>query len=120
MSEHQHAPDVFEESDWEMKPVVVTVIALFIFLAIGIVFGEVTIRLAAVKADALETTEFYGNREVPAPRLQVDEPADLRAFHEKEEAKLNSYQMIDPDRGAVRIPIERAIELTAEEAENGR
>jgi hypothetical protein len=43
---------------------------------------------------------------------------DLQEFRKAEDAKLNSYQYIDKDKGVVRIPIERAMQLMAEEAKS--
>ncbi len=49
----------------------------------------------------------------PAPELE-NRPADsLARLREKEDALLESYGWIDPQRGIVRIPVERAMELTA-------
>jgi len=42
--------------------------------------------------------------------------ADLQEFRKAEDAKLNSYQYLDKDKGVVRIPVERAMQLMAEEA----
>lgn len=55
-----------------------------------------------------------GPRMVPAPHLQVTPPAEMRALAAAEEARLGSYGWVDRATGRVRIPIERAIELTAE------
>ena len=41
---------------------------------------------------------------------------DLQVIRKAEETKLNSYQYLDKDKGVVRIPVERAIQLMAEEA----
>jgi len=49
------------------------------------------------------------------PVLQVDEAAELEKMRTKEDALLNSYGWVDKDAGIVRIPIDRAIELTAEQ-----
>jgi hypothetical protein len=49
-----------------------------------------------------------------APVLQTDAAAELRALRSKEDAMLESYGWIDRKAGVIRIPIERAIELTAE------
>jgi len=50
----------------------------------------------------------------PPPRLQVDPHFDLLQKRAQEDAVLNSYGWVDRANGTVRIPIERAIELTAE------
>lgn len=43
---------------------------------------------------------------------------ELQSLRKDEEAKLNSYQYIDKDKGVVRIPIERAMQIMAEEAKS--
>lgn len=50
----------------------------------------------------------------PEPRLQANPQADMRTMREKEDAVLNHYGWMDPNRGVVRIPIDRAMELVAE------
>lgn len=52
--------------------------------------------------------------EPPEPRLQANPQADMRLMREKEEAILNHYGWVDPNRGVVRIPIDRALDLVAE------
>jgi hypothetical protein len=50
----------------------------------------------------------------PSPQLQVDPQIDLLQKRAQEDAVLNSYGWVDRANGTVRIPIDRAIELTAE------
>ncbi len=45
------------------------------------------------------------------PRLQVHGPEDLRDLRAREDAILHDYGWIDREKGIVRIPIERAMEL---------
>ncbi len=47
----------------------------------------------------------------PEPRLQVNAPEDLKKLHEQEDSFLSSYGWVDKQNGAVRIPIDRAIDL---------
>ncbi len=54
-------------------------------------------------------------KQPPEPRLQANEPPDLARFHKGEEAILDHYGWVDPDKGVVRIPVERALELVAKE-----
>jgi hypothetical protein len=49
----------------------------------------------------------------PEPRLQENPTADLNRFRATEEAKLNGYGWVDRERGIIRIPIERAMDLLA-------
>jgi hypothetical protein len=54
-------------------------------------------------------------KEPPEPRLQPNPPMDLKEFRAGEEAILNNYGWIDPEKGIVRIPVARAMELVAKE-----
>jgi hypothetical protein len=49
----------------------------------------------------------------PEPRLQEHAVRDLQQMRATEDQILNSYQWVDQQRGAVRIPIDRAMELIA-------
>jgi hypothetical protein len=55
----------------------------------------------------------------PAPRLQTDPDADLAALHAQEARELTSYGWVDRGAGIARIPIERAMELTAQRGISG-
>ncbi len=54
-------------------------------------------------------------KEPPEPRLQPRPVMDLKSFRAGEEAILNSYGWVDPAKGIVRIPVDRALELVAKE-----
>lgn len=49
----------------------------------------------------------------PAPRLQATPKIEIRELREDEAKILDSFGWIDPDKGIVRIPIDRAIEAVA-------
>jgi hypothetical protein len=48
------------------------------------------------------------------PALQINPSTDMAAMETQETARLQSYGWVDKDAGIVRIPVDRAIELTAE------
>jgi hypothetical protein len=50
----------------------------------------------------------------PAPRLQSTPIPDLKAFRAAEDEILNTYAWTDPDKGMVRIPVSRAIDVLAQ------
>ncbi|HXE89468.1 MAG TPA: hypothetical protein VNK82_00740 [Terriglobales bacterium] len=50
----------------------------------------------------------------PEPRLQSNAVIELDRIRFTEQRKLSTYGWVDPKAGVVWIPIERAIELTAE------
>lgn len=54
-------------------------------------------------------------KEPPEPRLQAKPRLDLSEFRATEDAKVKSYGWIDPEKGVVRIPISRAMDLVAKE-----
>ncbi len=52
----------------------------------------------------------------PAPRLVVDNgDEDVTVLHAKEDLLLDHYTWVDESKGTVRIPIERAMELIAQQ-----
>ena len=50
----------------------------------------------------------------PQPRLQVKPGADLRSYCGDQMQKLDTYGWVDSANGVVRIPIDRAIDVTIE------
>lgn len=50
----------------------------------------------------------------PEPRLQAQPRVELRDLKRDEDAILNSYAWIDPNKGIVRIPIDQAIDIVAQ------
>jgi hypothetical protein len=50
----------------------------------------------------------------PQPRLEENERTQLRSFIDDQDRKLATYDWVDKDRGTVRIPIDRAMELIAQ------
>ena len=53
-----------------------------------------------------------GLAEFPRPQLQADPPKELRAYLATKAKELSTYGWIDEHSGIVRIPIDRAIDLT--------
>jgi len=49
----------------------------------------------------------------PEPRLEGNERIDINSFRLNEDKLLNSYGYVDQQRGVVRIPIDRAMQLIA-------
>ncbi len=59
--------------------------------------------------------KFEENREAPVPRLQEHPDRDLQAIRAEEDRILTTYGWVDKSRGMVRIPIEEAMKLVAEQ-----
>ena len=54
-------------------------------------------------------------KQPPEPRLRPDPVGDLAAFRAQEDAMLTGYAVSQTEKGIVRIPVERALELVAKE-----
>ena len=53
-------------------------------------------------------------KQPPEPRLQRYAAQDMRKMRADEETLLHQYAWLDPDKGIVRIPVERAMDLIAQ------
>ncbi len=130
----------YERSDIRVTGIVVFLTALAIFVAVtGVLcwgIGKV-INTAMNKEDGpnnkwtktvdvrelgnLPTNPELQNKiaaltqEFPAPRVQTDDGnQDVADLHAREDLLLENYSRVDGKPGAVRIPIERAMELIAQ------
>jgi hypothetical protein len=56
----------------------------------------------------------YNREPTPEPRLMVKSGDEMKAMRAEENKILNGYDWVDRDKGIVRLPIERAIEIIAE------
>jgi hypothetical protein len=95
-----------------------------LILAVGLVisygvtrwlFHEFVARADRVQQPGHALAGGAGVARPPEPRLQMNPVADFREIREGEERVLNSYGWVDKDAGVARIPIDRAIELLAEQ-----
>jgi hypothetical protein len=66
--------------------------------------------LATPQADT-RTMTHENTQTFPQPRLEENERTQLRQFIEDQDRKLATYDWVDKDKGIVRIPIDRAMEL---------
>jgi hypothetical protein len=53
-------------------------------------------------------------KQPPEPRLQPHPARDMRDMRAAEDTILHQYAWIDPDKGIVRIPVDRAMDLIAQ------
>jgi hypothetical protein len=80
-------------------------------VSIGLLFGLLKFfqsREETSVANTVEPTKLF-----PEPQLQKTPIPDLKAIHAEEDKLLNSYAWVDPRKGVVRIPVDRAIEVLA-------
>ncbi len=107
---HEH-----EEKDIRGKTVLITAAGLFlscllIALVVALLFNFFERTRPEVEASPLAPA-----RDIPPnPKLQVNPRMELQDVRAHENLLLHQYAWIDKDKGIVRIPIERAIDLIAQ------
>jgi hypothetical protein len=117
---NQHTPGAgHEETDvneWAVGKFAVAlllVIVAALFLLFGL-FRYLLSREGGPPAGRSQVTASEPARAFPQPQLQESEVPDLKAIRAAEDQVLHSYAWMDPEKGVVRIPIDRAIDLLAE------
>lgn len=128
MAEHikkPHDPDVNPEVSFERKDVNVFQITAFgiglliacivVVFAMWAMFDFLYSRESAKNADN-PNAAMMGQRQAlpPEPRLQAEPKVELKDLRSDEDAILNSYAWIDPNKGIVRIPIGQALDIVAQ------
>jgi hypothetical protein len=68
----------------------------------------------AAEADPAPPALATDDQQTPGPLLQVSPRQDLELMRKREETWLTTPSWIDKERGIARIPIDRAIAVTAE------
>ncbi|HEV7734814.1 MAG TPA: hypothetical protein VGR62_21775 [Candidatus Binatia bacterium] len=124
MSEIQHAGVGHEERDVSIRAVLAWVAGIFALLTLSAIMTWPLMRFyetreAEESPKASPLAREYGPIEPPAPRLQIHPEADLAQLRASEQAILDTYAVIDRERGTVRIPIDRAMTLLAERRAGG-
>lgn len=83
-------------------------------------FGAATL---AILAAVILGIQFYFDRALERElynKVLSQQSAALKELRAREEEALNSYRFIDREKGTVRIPVSRAMELLLEESAQGR
>lgn len=103
----------YETRDASVRNVVLFAVGLFILTAFGMVAGWGVFRFFAHRQTLGPPASPFENIRTlpPAPQLQVAPQQDLGRYLAEQKQELNSYGWADRQSGAVRIPIERAIDL---------
>lgn len=113
MSDVSHPKD-YERSDADPRLVGAIAIGLAIFLV------AVPLLMLVFYPSSERFDRLVGNLPLPPPpRLQVNPKIDLDRLRTKENDQLNSFGWADRDRQLAHIPIERAIELLAQQGRDG-
>lgn len=106
-----HEPD-----DLRLRPIVGVLIAAGVvaLLLSGALFGLLSFLSAREQQADRPISPLASPQLPPEPRLQVDPAADWQRLRATDEALLSSYGWADRPGGAVRIPIDRAMDLLAQ------
>lgn len=112
--------DVDIKRNYEVRDVSVGALA-----ALGGLLTLVLVTVLGASHDlALDLAKWAGHPASPAlspafqpptPLLEIEPAQDLANFRQREDAQLNSYGWVDRSAGTVHIPIERAMDLMAEQ-----
>jgi hypothetical protein len=122
MSEQHHQPGAghhapYETTDADVPTLYKWGVAIFVvmFAAMGLMWAlHAVLEPQPVKMDHEPTAMELERILPPKPRLQVNQQLDLQQVREQEQRILNSYGWVSKEAGAVRIPINRAMDLIAE------
>jgi hypothetical protein len=118
MAEQQSNPTVgHETSDINIRGVFafgigLFVTALFIHFVVFVLFVYFNGRETGVSAPPHPLAASQAQRVPPEPRLQTNPREELRDLRASEDAILSGYGWVDKPNGVVRIPIDRAMQLT--------
>jgi len=105
----------YEVSDADAKQISIWTISIFVTIAAGMIamaallFGFFKFP---IPLDRPPTAAEYERTLPPAPRLQVNQSGDLQQFRAHEENVMSTYSR-EQNSGAVRIPIDKAIDIVA-------
>ena len=112
-----HAPAGYERSDADPRKLILAGFVLALLLAASLAVSAWLSQTTEAEILGGETTSpVRGLRTAPAgPELQAIPSRELALVRAREERLLTGTEWIDSVNGVVRIPIERAIELSLKE-----
>jgi hypothetical protein len=88
-------------------------IVVFLFGLWG-VFEYLKNRAAELGRPMSTSAMVNAQKHPPDPQLQAHAAQDMKDWRATEERAAHQYAWIDPDKGIVQIPVDRAMELTAQ------
>jgi len=106
----------YEKSDANPRALALFAAIIIATLALAFVIAASTFRyFASAQTLGAPSSQFAPARVLPPePRLQPDPRLDLQRMRQEESTNLNSYGWVNPNAGAVRIPINRAMDRILE------
>ena len=115
---HEQVPrEGYERSDAEARPLVLAGFVLALILVASLAASAwISQRTEAEIEGAERTSPVRALRTAPTgPELQALPSRELEIVRAREVRMLNGTEWVDPVNGVVRIPIERAMELSLAE-----
>jgi hypothetical protein len=90
--------------------------ALIVIFLVGLwgVFEYLKNREAELGLPLSPSALVNVQKQPPEPRLQAHGAQDMLDMRADEDKLMHQYAWLDPDKGIVRIPVERAMELVAQ------
>ena len=116
----EHNPDVhYEPTDVNARALTrfgLSMAALIVIFLFGLwgMFEYLKNREAEEGLPLSPSAMVNTQRQPPEPRLQRHAAQDMRDWRAAEDKALHQYGWIDPDKGIVQIPVERAMDLIAQ------
>jgi hypothetical protein len=97
----------FERSDMSVAVIAVLAVAVLAYVCIA------PFVLTRIYRSALSDADRQLTINPPAPKLQLDAPADLAALNARETTQLASYGWVDREKGIAHIPLAQATQDVA-------
>jgi len=129
-TKHDHAEEAYEHQDLSAQGIYAFLVSLLVggVIVYFVVWGMYRFMDARIKqhepppnplVQRTETdTRVVAPDEIkkfPEPRLEKNERIEINDFRLQEEQRLNSYGWVDEKGGVVHIPIDRAMQLLAQQ-----
>ena len=127
---HDHAEEAYEHQDLTAQSIYAFLISLLVggVIVYFVVWGMYRFMDARIKEHEPPANPLVQQTETdtrivapdetkkfPEPRLEKNERLEINDFRLNEEQRLNSYGWVDQKAGTVHIPIDRAMELLAQQ-----
>ncbi len=109
-----HEPTDADSRSITQLGIAVTFFLIVSQLALWWVFSSFSKREQKLSPPVPAIIRTQAPKEPPEPRLQANPQSDLRKMRQEEDEVLNHYGWVDPDRGIVRLPIGRALDIVAQ------
>ncbi|MDW8104776.1 MAG: hypothetical protein RMK92_07150 [Armatimonadota bacterium] len=109
----------YEKQDVGFRFAILFIVGIILLTVVSMVFLLVIYPVLTPEGARArrETVQEVQRRLPPPPNpvLQANPAVDMKRFREQEELKVSTYGWVDERRGIVRVPVERAMEIVAEQ-----